>query len=264
MPTAAEILARGLYEAGCRHAFGIPGGEVLTVMHALDDAGIKFALAKHENPAGFMAEGTYHMTGAPGILVATLGPGVANAVNVVANAEQDRVPLIFLTGRVDDVDSVSYTHQVFDHVALLKSVTKGSFTLVSGAVETIVEKAVTLALEGRPGPVHIDVPISLAAAEQAGTRAIRPYRAAASAPARRRDVGSGTRGLSGGAAARHGRGIGGPEPRQGKGRWPISRGPMPFRSSPPTRPKGFWMNPTRSPWAVPGSLPWRTNISWGW
>ena len=183
MATAAEILAQGLFEAGCRHAFGIPGGEVLTVMHALDDAGIKFSLAKHENPAGFMAEGTYHVTGAPGILVATLGPGVANAVNVVANAEQDRVPLIFLTGRVDDVDTVSYTHQVFDHVALLRSVTKGSFTLVEGAVETIVEKAVTLAMEGRPGPVHIDVPISLAATEQAQARAIRPYRAARSAPA---------------------------------------------------------------------------------
>ena len=75
MPTAAEILARALYDAGCRHAFGIPGGEVLSVMHALADAGIAFNLCKHENAGGFMAEGTHHMTGAPGILVATLGPG---------------------------------------------------------------------------------------------------------------------------------------------------------------------------------------------
>ena len=119
MTSAASIVARALHDAGCRHAFGIPGGEVLGVLHALVDAGIAFHLAKHENAAGFMAEGTYHMTGAPGILIATLGPGVANAVNVIANAEQDRVPLLFLTGCVDPSEAAGYTHQVFDHRALL-------------------------------------------------------------------------------------------------------------------------------------------------
>ncbi|MDH3790225.1 MAG: thiamine pyrophosphate-binding protein, partial [Rhodospirillales bacterium] len=95
MANAAQIVARRLFQAGCRHAFGIPGGEVLTVMDALVEAGIRFELCKQENAGGFMAEGTYHVTGAPGILLATLGPGAANAVNVVANAEQDRVPLVF-------------------------------------------------------------------------------------------------------------------------------------------------------------------------
>jgi len=96
---SADVLARRLYAAGCRYAFGMPGGEVLTILDALEAAGIKFILIKHENAAGFMAEGVYHRTGAPGILVATLGPGVANAVNVIANADQDRVPLIFQIGR---------------------------------------------------------------------------------------------------------------------------------------------------------------------
>ena len=183
MTTSADILARALYDAGCRHAFGIPGGEVLTVMHALADVGIDFKLCKHENSGGFMAEGTYHVTGAPGILVATLGPGVANAVNVIANAEQDRVPLIFLTGCVDPAEAEGYTHQVFDHVALLSPITKASFTLHDGAVEKVVEKAVYIATEGRPGPVHIDVPISLAAKAQEKARAVRPASAAAVAPA---------------------------------------------------------------------------------
>src|SRR3546814_4313963 len=70
---AADVLARRLYDAGCRWAFGIPGGEVLTFVDALEKAGIRFVLAKHENAAGFMAEGVHHMTGAPGILVATVG-----------------------------------------------------------------------------------------------------------------------------------------------------------------------------------------------
>ena len=174
MPTAAQVLAERLYAAGCRTAFGIPGGEVLTVMNALAEAGIAFHLAKHENAAGFMAEGSYHTSGAPGILLATIGPGVANAVNVVANAEQDRVPLIFLTGCVDPADALGYTHQVFDHVALMKPVTKASFTLVDGAVDALVDKALAIATEGRPGPVHIDIPISLAKAEQPKASRFRP------------------------------------------------------------------------------------------
>ncbi len=183
MPTAADILARALHDAGCRHAFGIPGGEVLSVMHALSDAGIDFRLCKHENSGGFMAEGAYHMTGAPGILVATLGPGVANAVNVIANAEQDRVPLIFLTGCVDAAEADSYTHQVFDHRAVLGPITKASLTLHDGSVEKVVEKALFIAMDGRPGPVHIDVPISLATKEQEPRRAPRAPRAAPAAPA---------------------------------------------------------------------------------
>ena len=93
---AADLLARRFCQAGCRYAFGMPGGEVLTVVDALEKAGVQFILCKHENSAGFMAEGVHHMTGAPGILVATVGPGAVNGVNVVANAYQDRVPLIVL------------------------------------------------------------------------------------------------------------------------------------------------------------------------
>ena len=94
----ADIIGRRLYDAGVRFAFGIPGGEVLTLIDGLEKAGIRFILSKHENAAGFMAEGVYHMTGAPGVLVATVGPGAANAVNVTANALQDRVPMIVITG----------------------------------------------------------------------------------------------------------------------------------------------------------------------
>ena len=69
---AADLLARRFYQAGCRYAFGMPGGEVLTVVDALEKAGVQFILCKNENSAGFMAEGAHHMTGAPGILVATV------------------------------------------------------------------------------------------------------------------------------------------------------------------------------------------------
>lgn len=165
MTTGADIIAGKLHAAGCRHAFGIPGGEVLALMQALDQAGLNFVLVKHENAGGFMAEGGWHADGAPGVLLATIGPGAANAINVVANAWQDRVPLIFLTGCVDQADAESYTHQVFDHQQLLRPIVKASFSARLGALDVMMEKALAIALDGQPGPVHIDVPIKVAEAE---------------------------------------------------------------------------------------------------
>ncbi|MEQ6250161.1 thiamine pyrophosphate-binding protein [Sulfitobacter sp. HNIBRBA3233] len=176
---ASDALAIRLYDAGCRYAFGMPGGEVLTLVDALEAAGIRFILCKHENAAGFMAEAAWHQTGAPGILVATLGPGILNGVNAIANAEQDRVPLIVLSGCVDDHEAQTYTHQVLDQQAVLRPITKASFRFTAGAAHVIADKAVAIAREGRPGPVHIDVPITVA---DTAVRAIQPARRADSGP----------------------------------------------------------------------------------
>lgn len=159
---AADFLARRLYEAGCRYAFGMPGGEVLTIIDALERAGIRFILCKHENNAGFMAEGVMQRSGAPAILVATVGPGVLNGVNVVANAHQDRVPMIVLSGCVDEDDALTYTHQVLDHRAVFRAITKATFRLTADGADIVADKAIGIATEGRAGPVHIDVPISVA------------------------------------------------------------------------------------------------------
>ena len=183
MPTAATIIAERLAAAGCRFAFGIPGGEVLTLIDALAAAGIRFVLAKHENAAGFMAEGTWHQTGAPGVLVATVGPGIANAANVIANAHQDRVPMIVLSGCVDAAEQQTYTHQVFDHQALLRPITKATLMAVDGAVDTVIDKALAIALDGQPGPVDVDLPVALAAAPQSEPVAAPRPRPGPSAPA---------------------------------------------------------------------------------
>ncbi len=180
---AADVIARRLYTAGCRFAFGIPGGEVLTLIDALERAGIRFVLTKHENAAGFMAEGGWHATGAPGILVATVGPGVANAFNVVANAEQDRVPLIVLSGAVDAAEAMRYTHQVFDHSAAFAHRCKASFIAPDGAINAMIDKALAIAMSGRPGPVHIDLPIRVADTEQPEPRAVQRTPTPPSAPA---------------------------------------------------------------------------------
>ncbi len=183
MTTSAQLIARRLHQAGCRHAFGIPGGEVLGLMQALDGAGIDFRLVKHENNGGFMAEGTHHVNGAPGILLATIGPGVVNAINVVANAYQDQVPLIFLTGCVDAAEAQTFTHQVMDHGKVLDSITKATFRVDSGAVDATVSKAIAIALADPPGPVHLDIPISVAGASVADNEFCTPATPSKMAPA---------------------------------------------------------------------------------
>jgi acetolactate synthase-1/2/3 large subunit len=163
----------------------MPGGEVLTLLDALEKAGITFVLCKHENAAGFMAEGAYHRTGAPGVLIATVGPGALNGINVVENARQDRVPMIVLTGAVDAAEAQTYTHQVLDQPQVFRPITKHSFTFEPGAAQVIADKAVNIATDPQPGPVHIDVPISAAdtLVDQVGTPLRAPHAPVVPAPA---------------------------------------------------------------------------------
>ncbi|WP_350335310.1 thiamine pyrophosphate-binding protein [Coralliovum pocilloporae] len=161
MQSAADIIAARLYQAGCRHAFGIPGGEVLALMDSLDRAGLRITLTKHENCAGFMGEGVHHADGAPAVLFATIGPGLANAANVIANAMQDRVPMIVLTGCAPAIERQTYTHQIFDHVKLCEPIAKAVFRVEPGTAGILIDKAVAIATEGRPGPVVLDVPIDV-------------------------------------------------------------------------------------------------------
>ena len=154
----------------------------------LKKQGIQFILNKHENNGGHMAEGIYQRTGAIGALVATIGPGATNIINVVANAHQERVPLLVITGCVDiDVES-NYTHQILDHQAVFAEVTKASFKLSAKTADTIIDKAIAIALDGQPGPVHIDVPIGVADTQIQASLVTRPARPSISCPAPGKDL----------------------------------------------------------------------------
>ena len=177
MPSVALHIASRLHEAGVRHAFGIPGGEVLAIIDALDRAGIAFHLVKHETPGGFMADAVAQLTRTPGVLVATLGPGVGNLVNAVAHAYLDRTPMMVLTACIDPGVGATYTHQVFDHSAVLSPITKASLTLGDGGAAALVDRALLLASTGAPGPVHLNVPTRVASVELEGPCPPLPRRA---------------------------------------------------------------------------------------
>lgn len=161
--TGADIIARHLAAAGCRHVFGMPGGEVVVLLDALERHGLRFTLCKHENAAGFMAEGSWHATGAPAVMLTTVGPGLANGINSIANALQEQVPMIVLSGCIDASEAERFTHQVLDQSRLMEAVTKAQLRVAPGTAAHVIQKAIAAATMDPPGPVHVDLPVGLAA-----------------------------------------------------------------------------------------------------
>lgn len=167
-PTPSQLLARALRAAGVRHAFGMPGGEVLPLLDALRAEGIDFVLVRHEGSAGFMADAAWQLTGAPGLCVATLGPGATNLVSGVAGALLERTPLVAVVGRVADAHRNVYTHQTLDQPALFRPIVKHAVTLTAAAAWREIPLALRHLFDGRPGPVFIELPVDVAETPQAG------------------------------------------------------------------------------------------------
>lgn len=195
----ADTVARLLRGAGIRFAFGMPGGEVVTVVDALEKAGIRFVLARNETAAAMMAAGASAIDGVPGLLVTTLGPGLANAVNGIADAVQERTPLIVISGVVDRPLRARYTHQIIDHAALLRPIVKASFEIDPHGCASVTARAIRLALAPPCGPVHIDLspaiaalpdppPHSFASHERVDSVGVDPTDAAVAAVRRRIDM----------------------------------------------------------------------------
>lgn len=173
-PRVVEAVAATLHAHGVRHAFGMPGGEVVTLIDGLERAGIAFHLARHETAAASMAAGASVTTGTPGLLVTTVGPGLANAVNGIADAAQEHVPLVVISGIVDRATRARYTHQVIDHAQLLRPLVKASFEIECESAGPTVARALALALTEPMGPVHLDLSPTVAAMVDPDPRVISP------------------------------------------------------------------------------------------
>ena len=173
-PRVADTVAATLYAYGIRHAFGMPGGEVVTLIDGLEKAGIAFHLARHETAAASMAAGASVTTATPGLLVTTVGPGLANAVNGIADAAQEHVPLVVISGIVDRATRARYTHQVIDHAQMLRPLVKASFEIEPESAGSTVARALAFALTEPMGPVHLDLSPVVAVMRDPAPRSIGP------------------------------------------------------------------------------------------
>jgi acetolactate synthase I/II/III large subunit len=153
---AAELVAV-CRDAGTTHLFGVPGGgSNLDLVGAAEAGGIRFVLAHSETAGAVMAGVAGELTGAPGLCVATRGPGAASAVNGVAQALLDRQPMVIVTDCVTRADEARVSHQRLRQGRLLGTVTKASVVL-GGSDTSAPSRVVELALAPRPGPVHVDI-----------------------------------------------------------------------------------------------------------
>src|SRR5438445_5897799 len=160
----ADLIIATLKANGVTRGFGIPSGNVLPLMEAMRQGGVEFVLTAHEGSAGFAADVTGRMTGAPGLCIATLGPGATNLATGVGGAFLDRSPLIAITCNLN-TDQLGRRIQMWiDHHALFKPITKATLRLEPGCVAETVTQAIALALSEPKGPVHLDLPEDVALA----------------------------------------------------------------------------------------------------
>ncbi|MFN4062869.1 MAG: acetolactate synthase large subunit [Parazoarcus communis] len=158
--TGAQLIVRLLERQGVRTIAGIPGGAILPLYDALSGSDIiHHVLARHEQGAGFMAQGMARVSGKPEVCFASSGPGATNLVTAIADAMLDSIPLVAITGQVPLPMIGTDAFQEVDIYGMTVPITKHNF-LVRSARELleVIPEAFRIAMSGRPGPVLVDVP----------------------------------------------------------------------------------------------------------
>jgi acetolactate synthase I/II/III large subunit len=162
--TNADLIVRMLSDAGVRWAFGVPSGPVLPLMEAMRRGGVEYVLTASETTAGYMAAVVGQLTGIPGVCVSTLGPGATNLTTGVGGAWLDRAPVLAITCNVGTAWLGRRIQMRIDHHALFEPITKASFALREGCVGELTARALAIASDEPPGPVHLDLPEDVAVA----------------------------------------------------------------------------------------------------
>ena len=157
--TGAEIIIKCLEKKGIETIAGIPGGANLPLYSALYKSSIKHVLARHEQGAGFIAQGQARSTGKAAVCFATSGPGATNLFTAIADAKLDSIPIIGITGQVPSSMIGTDAFQEVDTYGMTLPITKHNFFVRSAReLLTVMPEAFRVAESGRPGPVVIDVP----------------------------------------------------------------------------------------------------------
>ena len=163
MIKTSDLVVKALENEGVKYIFGIPGEENLDLLNSLKNSSIKLVLTRHEQGAGFMAATYGRLTGSPGVCLATLGPGATNLVTPAAYAQLGGMPMIMITGQKPITKSKQGRFQIVNVVEMMHPLTKLSKQVVHGhTVTSLIREAFRLAVEERPGAIHIELPEDIA------------------------------------------------------------------------------------------------------
>jgi acetolactate synthase-1/2/3 large subunit len=171
----AQLLVAALENEGVEQVFGVPGEENLDFVEALRTSSIKLVLTRHEQAAAFMAATHGRLTGRPGVCLTTLGPGALNLTTGAAYALLGAMPMIMITGQKGILSRKQAGFQMVDMLATMKPLTKLAYQIISpGIIPTMVREAFRVAMQERPGPVHLELPEDIAAEEAEGNPQLVP------------------------------------------------------------------------------------------
>jgi len=160
---ASDLFVQALENEGVEYVFGVPGEENLDLLESLRTSSIKLILTRHEQGAGFMAATYGRLTGKVGVCLATLGPGATNFFTPAAYAHLGAMPMLMITGQKPIKKSKQGRFQIVDVVAAMGPMTKFAKQIVNAnTIPSLVREAFRLALEERPGPVHLELPEDIA------------------------------------------------------------------------------------------------------
>ena len=164
--TGAQLVVHLLERQGITTVSGIPGGSILPIYDALSQSTqIRHILARHEQGAGFIAQGMARTEGKPAVCMACSGPGATNLITAIADARLDSIPLVCITGQVPASMIGTDAFQEVDTYGISIPITKHNY-LVRNIAELpqVISDAFRIAQSGRPGPVWIDIPKDVQAA----------------------------------------------------------------------------------------------------
>ncbi len=156
--TFANYLSRFLKDQGVEYIFGVPSGDWMSYMEAMESGDTEFVLVANEASGGFMATVYGWLTGKPGVCYGTTGPGATNLSTGVGSALLDRSPVIALTTEPPEHMVGRTVQMVIDHQTLFRPVTKHTFRMQMEDVEKQLTDAVAIAKSEVQGPVHIGLP----------------------------------------------------------------------------------------------------------
>ncbi len=164
--TGAQIVIESLIAEGVDTIFGYPGGAILPTYDALMDSKLRHVLVRHEQGAAHMAEGYARVSGRPGVVMVTSGPGATNTVTGIADAFMDSTPLVVITGQVPTSMIGNDAFQEADIVGITRPCTKHNYLVRDVKdIARIIKEAFYIAGNGRPGPVLVDLPKDIQQAE---------------------------------------------------------------------------------------------------
>ncbi|MCM3743958.1 acetolactate synthase large subunit [Sporosarcina luteola] len=159
----SAVLIQGLKDQGVEVIFGYPGGAVLPIYDALYKDPIPHVLARHEQGAIHAAEGYARVSGKPGVVIATSGPGATNLVTGITDAMMDSLPLVVFTGQVASTVIGTDAFQEADIIGITQPITKHNYQVRDVAdLPRIIKEAFHIASTGRRGPVVVDIPKNVA------------------------------------------------------------------------------------------------------